>query len=148
MRGRRHTREDSGIVLDREGRWLHDGEPVTHPKIVEAFNRGIERAPDGRYLLRFGDDWCYVHVEDAPLTVEVALPQDGRAVGLRFSNGASELLRPETLALREGVLYCRSEAGLPARFSRSAQFALGSLLEEREGGGFVLKLDGREHPVG
>jgi hypothetical protein len=144
--GRRHTREDSGLVLDREGRWLHDGEPVTHPKIVEAFNRGLTREPDGRYLLRFGDDWCVVTVEDAPLQIRTALVEGAR-VGLELSNGASELLRPETLCLRDGVLYCVSETGRPARFSRSAQFALGSALEERDGG-FALRLDGREFLIG
>lgn len=145
MAGRLHTREDSGLVLDRDGRWFHDGEPVEHPKIVEAFNRGLERAPDGRYLLRFGPDWCYVTVEDAPLQVAVALEVDGR-VALKLSSGATESLRPETLWERGGVLYCLSQAGLPARFGRSAQVALGSLLEERPGG-FVLVLQGREHPI-
>lgn len=145
MAGRLHTREDSGLVLDREGRWFHDGEPVEHPKILEAFNRGIERAPDGRYLLRFGADWCFITVEDAPLQVEVALEVDGQVV-LKLSNGATEALRPDTLCEQGGVLYCLSEAGLPARFGRSAHFALGSLLEERPSG-FALVLQGREYPV-
>jgi len=131
-------------VLDREGRWFHDGEPVEHPKIVEAFNRGLERDEHGRYVLRFGSDWCFVTVEDAPLQVEtVALPSPDRVV-LQLSSGSAEDLRPETLSLRDGILYCVAESGLTARFSRSAQFALGSLLEERPGG-YVLVLGGREH---
>ena len=36
-----HTREQSGIRLDRQLRWWHDDEPVEHPKIIEAFNRGL-----------------------------------------------------------------------------------------------------------
>jgi hypothetical protein len=145
MPGRLHTREDSGLVLDREGRWFHDGELVEHPKIVEAFNRGIERAPDGRWMLRFGRDWCYVCVEDAPVQVVAALV-DGDRVGLKLSNGKSELLQPSTLTVRDGVLYCVSEDGLPARFGRSAQFALGCLLQERADG-FMLVLQGHEYLV-
>ena len=143
MSGRLHTREDSGLVLDREGRWFHDGVLVEHPKIAEAFNRGIERDEQGRYVLRFGDDWCFVTVEDAPLQVETATPA-GESVALALSNGRREPLRPETLSLRDGVLYCVAESGLTARFGRSAQFALGSLLEERPDG-YVLVLGGREH---
>ena len=145
MPSRTHTREESGLVLDREGRWFHDGEPVQHPKIAEAFHRGIERGPDGRYRLRIGDDWCFVTVEDAPLQVAAALVEDAR-IALRLSNGACELLRPETLALKDGVLYCVAESDMPARFSRSAQFAVGSLIEERPGG-FALVLAGRAYPV-
>jgi len=128
-----------------EGRWFHDGVLVEHPKIVEAFNRGSERDAQGRYVLRFGDDWCFVSVEDAPLQVEAA-SLAGERVLLELSNGRTEALRPETLALRGEVLYCVAESGLTARFGRSAQFSLGSLLEERPGG-YVLVLAGCEHPV-
>ncbi|MGC4123104.1 MAG: DUF1285 domain-containing protein [Myxococcales bacterium] len=143
--GRLHTREDSGLVLDREGRWFHDGVLVENPKIAEAFSRGIERDEQGRYVLRFGNDWCFVTVQDAPLQVESLTAAPGGIV-LALSNGRREPLRPETLRLRGEVLYCTAQAGLTARLSRSAQFALGGLLEERPGG-YVLVLAGREHPV-
>lgn len=145
MPDRLHTREDSGLLLDREGRWFHDGVLVEHPKIVEAFNRGLERDGEGRYVLRFGDDWCFVAVEDAPLQVEAAT-ETGGAVQLELSNGRAEPLRPETLSLKDGVLYCVAESGLAARFGRSAHFSLGSRLEERPGG-YVLVLGGREWPL-
>jgi hypothetical protein len=147
MTQRIHTREDSGLVLDADGDWTHDGEPVEHPKIVEAFNRGLERAPDGRYLLRFGNDWCYVTVRDAPLQVRAArLDPAQRAVALALSNGAEERLDPAALTHRGGVLYCVSASGLLARFSRSAQAALSEVLNEGSGG-FVLTLFGRDYPI-
>jgi hypothetical protein len=144
-KGRLHTREDSGIVLDREGRWLHDGEPVEHPKIIDAFNRGIERAPDGRYVLRFGGDWCFITVEGAPLQVLQALIEPG-GVRLKLSNGKSEPLAPQTLSTWEGVLYCVTASGMAARFSRAAQSALAPLLRERAGG-FELEVDSQCWPV-
>jgi len=137
-----HTREDSGLRLDRELRWWHDGEPIEHPKIIEAFNTGLAPAEDGRFRLSFGNDWCYVQVEDAAYGV-TALDLAGEQVWLRLSDRTAEQLNPSTLALGpEGVLTCRVKAGrAKARFSRDAQFALGSLLEE-ENGELVLKLAG------
>lgn len=147
MSDRLHTREDSGLVIDREGRWVHDDEPVENEKIAQAFSRGLARAPDGRFIVRFGDDWCFVTVEDAPLQVRAAVPDAAqRVVTLRLSNGSVEDLDPETLSSREGVLYCVAAGDLPARFGRSAQVALGPLLVET-GDGIALRLSGQAFPI-
>lgn len=147
MQGRRHTREDSGLVLDRQGRWLHDGIPVEHPRIVEVFSHGLERDPQGRYVLRVGADWCFVTVEDAATQVISARVEEGGGeVGLVLSNGRAEILRPGTLAQRGGVLYCETETRLLARFTSVAQSALAPLLDERPGG-YVLLVAGTEHPI-
>jgi hypothetical protein len=55
-------------------------------------------------------------------------------------------LDPGSLQLDdEQVLCCRVKQGRArARFSRDAQFALGSLVEQR-GGGEVLRVGAREH---
>lgn len=137
-----HTREDSGLRLDRQLRWWHDDELIEHPKIIEAFNTGLAPAEDGRFRLSFGKDWCYVQVEDAAYGV-TALDLAGEQVWLRLSDRTTDQLNPSTLALGpDGVLTCRVKAGrAKARFSRDAQFALGSLLEE-ENGELVLKLAG------
>jgi hypothetical protein len=88
LTGRWHTREDSGLVLDEEGRWFHDGAAVEHPRIAEAFHRGLERALDGRYLLRLGSDWCFVEVRGTPLqVVAAAVERDAGRAELTFSNG-------------------------------------------------------------
>ncbi len=143
--GRLHTREDSGIHLDAEGRWFHDGERVEHPRIVEAWNRGIERAPDGRFILRFGWDWCYFTVEDAPLQV-TGLHRDNDALSLQLSNGAVEPLDPASLTEQDGVLYCVTRSGLEARFSRAAQGVIADELEEVDGRP-VLRLGSAVYPI-
>jgi len=39
---------------------VHDDEPVEHPKLIEAFNRGLKVLDDGKYRLEFGTDiWAY-----------------------------------------------------------------------------------------
>jgi hypothetical protein len=135
-----HTREDSGLVLDRDLNWLHDGERITHPKIIEAFNAGLVPTDDGRFQLRIGNDWAYVTVEGAAYRVN-AIDTDDTRVYLRLSDRTGEALDPATLHLGEdGVLTARVKAGRAgARFSREAQFALGQLLAP-ERGAWVLRL--------
>ena len=135
-----HTREDSGLVLDRDLNWVHDGERISHPKIIEAFNQGLVPTDDGRFQLRIGNDWAYVTVEGAAYRVN-AIDTDESRVYLRLSDRTGEALDPATLRLGEdGVLTARVKAGrAEARFSRDAQFALGQLLVP-EGGGWVLQL--------
>ncbi len=145
--GRWHTREDSGLVLDEEGRWFHDGALVEHAGVARAFHRGIERAPDGRYLVRVGPDWCFVEVRGAPLQIVcAAVDREAGTAELTFSNGLVEPLRPETVRANDGILYCTASTGLQARFSRSAQVALGALVEEGPQG-LVLRLGAASHPI-
>lgn len=144
-----HTREDSGIRLDRQLRWWHDDEPVEHPKIIEAFNVGLVPVEDGRFQLRFGNDWCFVQVEDAAYEVRaVDVGEDGR-VSVRLSDRTAEALALDTLAeAPDGVLTCRVKAGLAkARFSRDAQFQLGELLEHAPDGRTLLRAGGQRVPV-
>jgi len=142
-----HTREDSGLVLDRDLNWIHDGERITHPKIVEAFNQGLVPTDDGRFQLRIGNDWAYVTVEGAAYRVN-AIDTDETRVYLRLSDRTGEALDPSTLRLGEdGVLTVGVKGGRAgARFSRDAQFALGQLLVS-EGSGWALLLPKARIPV-
>lgn len=135
-----HTREDSGLRLDRELRWWHDGEPLDHPRIVEAFNRGLTVTPEGRHRLDFGGDWCFVEVEDCGFgVVAVDLGPQGQPV-VRLSDRTAEPLDLGSLALDgAGALTCRVKGGRgKARFSRPAHAALALDLEPH-GGRVVLK---------
>jgi hypothetical protein len=136
-----HTREDSGIRLDAQLRWWHDDEPIEHPKIIELFNASLVLDETGRYQLQVGKDWCYVQVEDAAYEVRtVDVNPDGR-VSVRLSDRTAEALEPSTLTLApDGVLACRVKQGrAKARFSRDAQYQLGELMEEGEGGALFLR---------
>jgi hypothetical protein len=142
-----HTREDSGLVLDRDLNWFHDGERITHAKIIEAFNVGLVPTDDGRFQLHVGNDWAYVTVEGAAYRVN-AIDTDDTRVYLRLSDRTGEALDPSTLRLGpDGVLTARVKAGrAEARFSREAQFALGELLAP-DGAGWVLLLPGERIAV-
>jgi hypothetical protein len=143
-----HTREASGITLDREQRWFHDGEPVEHPKIIEAFNCGLKVQDDGRYKLEFGNDWCFVEVQGAAYRVLMLDDGEDGRLSVRLSDRTAEWLDVSTLALdADGVFTAAVKGGKArARFSREAQFSLGEKRVE-EGGAVVLKIGDRSEPV-
>ena len=70
---------ESTLRLDREGRFLHEGELVTHRGMARAFASWIARHPDdGRFILTNGYDWTYFTVEGTPYFVEgVRAGEDG-----------------------------------------------------------------------
>lgn len=141
-------RERSGLSIDLEGRFLHRGEPITHPRTLEVLWRSLERQPDGRYLVRIGRESGYVHLEDAPYAVR-GVRLDG-AARLLLSDGSEEPLRPETLFLGpDGVLHCLVKGDHRARFTRSAQVDVGLRLEAdpETPGCYLLEIGGRRWPI-
>lgn len=140
-------RRESGLAIDEEGRFLHRGEPITHRRTLEVLWGSLERAPDGRYLVRVGRESAWVRLADAPYAVRGLAGEPPR---LLLSDGSEEPLRPETLRLgRDGVLRCLVKGDHRARFGRGAQVALGLAMEEDPGSpsGFALRLSGRRVPV-
>jgi len=144
-----HTREDSGLELDREVRWWHDGEPIEHPNIIEAFNRGVRVRDDGRYVLELGDDWCFIEVEDAAFKVVAVDQSEGERLSVRLSDRTAEWLDPAALAVGDdGVLTVKVKGGrAKARFTRDAQFQLAQHLAPG-GEKLVLRVGAAEYPTG
>ncbi len=137
-----------GLSIDDEGRFLVHGEPVTHERTLEALWRGLSPGPDGAWQVRIGRESAPVSVPGTPFVV-VSIPEDGATLVL--AGGAREPLLPETLRVgRDGLLRATLASGHAARFSRSAQIALGMrLVEDRSApGGFRLPLGGKEWPLG
>jgi hypothetical protein len=138
-------RERSGLSIDRDGRFLHRGEPITHARTLEVLWGSLERNPQGRYQVRVGREIGYVTVEDDPYGVRgVTWGDAGRSADVHLTDGTVERLDAASLSIdREGVLHCRVKRGAHrARFSRAAQVTLGlALLEDpRSPGAYRLKL--------
>lgn len=137
---------ESTIVLDRTGRFFHEGELVAHRGLAEGFASWISVHPDdGRYILTNGYDWCYFQVEDTPYFV-VAVASEGDEVMVELFDGAREALDARTLAVHEDdVLRCRVKGGrFPARFTRQAQLMLAPLLAED---GLAIVVGNERHPI-
>ena len=134
-------REDSGLRLDKEGRFWHRGGLVEHARTLAVLHQGIHRAADGRWATRIGREWGYLEVEDAALWIRRIEP--GRA---QLASGEWVEFDPATLASgADDALYARVR-GERARLTRAAQLALADALHE-EPGGFSLELAGRQYRI-
>ena len=141
-----------GLVLHRDGRFLHEGLPVTNLRLRAAFERGVRWLPDeGKYVVTLGHFRGQVDVEEAGFFVRGVDLATGR---LALSDGTQEPLEPASLrasALDPDALLCTvkravSPYGVPARFLRSAQAELLAAVEEGPEG-LVLCVAGTRHPL-
>jgi uncharacterized protein len=141
----------SGLSIDDEGRFLVHGEPVTHERTLDVLWRGLAPGPDGGWLVRIGRESAPVSVPGTPFVVVAVSEEAGGRVALSLAGGAREPLLPGTLRVgKDGVLRATLASGHAARFSRSAQIALGMRLAEDPSapGGFHLPLGGKAWPLG
>jgi hypothetical protein len=130
----------SGIRLDGEGRFWHEGEVVRHAGLRAALWRWLDRNPDGRYVLRLDDRrFVYLDVDGAPHLVR-SLRWDGDRAWVLLADGSEEELDYATVHLRGGgAAYCKVKGGrLEARISTAAWGTLAERLVEREEGVFLL----------
>src|SRR2546426_5992981 len=139
-------REQSGLRLDKEGRFWHRGGPVEHARTLAALHQGIHRAADGRWATRIGKDWAYLDVEDAALWLRRIEPS-GASLRGQLASGEWVEIDPATLAAgARAALYARG-AGERARRTRGAALSLGEHLSE-DGERFLLQLGPRRFRIG
>jgi hypothetical protein len=141
----------SGISVDREGRFVHEGAEVTHEGLKRALYRWLDRLPppDGRYVLRL-DERRFAYLEDVadtPLVARAARIDPGGDVRLALSDGSEERLDPTTLTVDDaGVLRAWVRGGrLEARLSTSAATVLADAIVSEDGGRPLLQLAGRSY---
>ena len=140
----------SGIRIDREGEFQHEGAPVRHEGLRRALFRWLDRLDDGRTVLRLDERrFAFVDVDDTPLVARAAR-FDGDVVLLALSDGSEEPLEPATLTVDDaGVLRCLVRGGrLEARLANSAAAILGQVIEDApagQAGAPVLTLRGRAY---
>lgn len=135
------------IRIDREGGWLHKGEPFTNRRIIEFFNRSVAVTHDGSYVIHYADFTYPIVVEDAPVFVTgVRFEGVGEFETIRIltSLGEEEDLDIRSLHYRQGQgLYCYvREGALLAKFRRSPSFQIMERLEESDDT-FAVTLCGR-----
>jgi hypothetical protein len=136
------------IVLDAEGHFTHQGQPICHERLRQLFHRSIARTTGGTWVLHIPPYSYPIQVADTPyhvrsLEVMPGGPGGERAV-LHLSDGTEEVLDPLTLRYVPGRgFYCRVKGGpFEARFNRPAYYQLAEHVEE-QAGSCVLRL-GRE----
>jgi hypothetical protein len=135
----------SGIRLDRDGRFWHEGQEVTHFGLRDALWRWLDRDADGRYVLRLdAERFVYIDVEDLPQVVR-SLRWDGDRALAVLADGTEEELDCSTVRQREGGgASCTVRGGrLEARIATAAWGVLAERLRDEDG---VPWLDARGGP--
>ncbi|MEQ9663153.1 MAG: DUF1285 domain-containing protein, partial [Parasphingopyxis sp.] len=78
------------IVITRDGRWIHEGDPIERPALVALFSTILRREPDGSYVLVTPAEKLTIEVEDAPF-VAVEMNSEGsgqeRTMAFRLNTG-------------------------------------------------------------
>ncbi|MFB6262026.1 MAG: DUF1285 domain-containing protein [Bradymonadaceae bacterium] len=131
------------IRLDARGEWTHEGLDFENQKIIDLFNRSVDRTDGGTWVLEVGRFTYPITVEDTGFFVEQVDLETSPPL-LRLSDGTTETLDPDTLEYESGGrLYCRVKNGeFRARFKRPAYYDLADRCE-RQDGGIYLELDDR-----
>jgi uncharacterized protein len=123
----------SGIRLDAEGRFWHEGQEVMHHGLKAAFFRWIDRNPDGRYVLRLDENrFVYLDVDDAPFVVRSLRWEGDRALAV-LSDASEEALDLSSLRMKGDVAYATVKGRFDARLSAAAWSTLAERIVERDG---------------
>ncbi len=139
----------SGVRLDADGRFWHEGGEVSHVGMRAAFFRWLDRNPDGRYVLRLDERrFVYLDVDDAPYSIR-SLRWEGARALVRVSDDAEEELDYQSLRMVGDVAYCtvrRKDKSFDARLSNAAFSALTEHVRQDDGH-FVVEVGAREFPL-
>ena len=143
-------RRSVDLKVDAEGRWWHEGERFTHPRLIAYFNRQLGWH-QGEATLSIGERWCYVGCEVTPfLILKLELDEDA---GLSACLNTEERLPLRSLELQGEVLFAQLKEDRLARLSRHAQAQCSTWLREatlteaEASSGFVLEREGRVWPI-
>lgn len=141
FRAQLQSLRDSGIRIDRQGQFWHNGQTVAHQGLRQALFTWLDRLPppDGRHILRLDETrYAFIDVDDTPLVVNtIKLQTDGNIcqAWLSLTDGTEEVLRADTLSIdAEGTLRVPVRAGhMLARLTTAAASALAPYLDEAQG---------------
>ena len=141
------------IYIDKEGRWFHKGIEMIRREFIQFFYQHMEIDSQGRYVIDWGGDRCYVEVEDTPFLVRrTVFRSKDQANNERFilflSDDSQEDLSPDTLFVgNENILYCKvNDRTFPARFDRAAYYQLAEHIVE-ENNDYFLPLNGEKYII-
>jgi uncharacterized protein len=129
----------SQMRIARDGRWYHQGDPITRENMVRLFASILRREADGRYVLVTPAEKLDIDVEDAPF-VAVEVKSEGlgaeRTLGFRLNTGDLVVAGADHPIRIAGTVdapapYLLVRGGMEARISRASYYDLALMaLEE------------------
>lgn len=135
------------IRLDSRGRWTHEGLDFENPRIIDLFNRSVDRTEGGTWVLVVGQFTYPIEVEDTGFFVERIDWTSAAGPLLVLSDHTQEPLDAGTLEyLPEGRLYCSVKGGeFRARFKRAAYYDLAERIDDEDG--WSVDIGGIRFPI-
>ena len=133
------------LRMTARGELRFDEQPVTHPRVRRALREGLDVSDSGEPIVRLGQQWCYLTVDDCPLRATAVTREgdrlqmrldDGRWVALAVASVWSEPVR----GLRSTAPSRHSGRALAVRFDNRAQMDLAPWLEIDDDDRVVLVL--------
>lgn len=113
------------LGLDRRGRWLIRGEPITRPQIIETINRNYASDDHGRWYFQNGPQRGYVSLAYTPLVVRV----DDDLSGLRAHTGARIATLNAAFLDQQGSLVLDTDIGPGLLLDSDLSWALDRLFD-------------------
>ncbi len=121
----------SGMRIDRDGRWWHDGRRIEREALVRLFASVLRREEDGRHVLVTPVEKLDIEVELAALRITAMSSEgSGEAQRLAFqvNDGNALILDPDhPLRFVDGLPLVRVRGGLEASFERPVWYELADL---------------------
>lgn len=146
--------ENPELVIDKEGTWLYNGQPIVNRAIYLFFNQNLEHSPAGGYQVRVGDEVSPVAVEDAPFVVTdanlISTPDQKESFfSITLNDETEERLDLESLATgKDNVLYCAVKGGkFRARFLRPSYYRLTEHVQQEADDRFFIPLNGKKYYI-
>ncbi len=125
----------TGIRLDSNGRFWHEGQEITHKRLRLALLRWLDKLPTGQTILRLDEKrYAFIDVDDCDLLV-CSVSWQGDDLFGRLNDETTERIFLQSLSTGpQGAIYCHvRQQKLVARFSTKAQQLLSPRIEERKG---------------
>lgn len=121
----------SGMLIDREGRWFHDGKRIEREALVRLFASVLRREPDGRHVLVTPVEKLDIEVELAALRI-TAMSREGKGkeqrIAFQISDGCALILEPDhPIRFVDGLPLVAVRHGIEASLERPVWYELAEL---------------------
>lgn len=140
---------DSEMRICADGRWLHQGGPITRPAMVRAFSSLLMRDGQGRHWLITPHEKLSIAVDDAAF-IAIDVKQEGDGLAFRLNTDDLVIAGPDHPIIARGdadvpALYLGLRHGLEARLNRSTY---GQIVEiALAGGDLTVSSQGATFPL-
>lgn len=137
------------ILIQRDGRWIHEGKPIHREGLVRLFAALLRREADGQYYLLTPAEKWHIRVERHALQVidcerhagrsEAHLSEGDRWLALLNTGGRCQIDAEHRLHSdgEDGEPYMELPNGLSAQLTRSAWYRLVESASQEGGEAFI-----------